>query len=229
MTIALAYDVYGTLIDTDRAEVALGSHLRERAPAFSRLWRQKQLEYAFRRGLMRRYRDFRECTRDALEFACRSFGVPLSDDERVRLMAAYGRLPAFDDVIDGLERARAAGFACYAFSNGPPEAVDEVLRNAGVRHLLQDVVSVDEVETFKPSPAVYEHFLRRAGTTAKRAWLVSGNPFDVLGAVSAGMRAAWLKRTADAVFDPWELEPTLVVSGLSELPERIRSHIGGHS
>ena len=36
------------------------------------------------------------------------------------------------------------------------------------------------------------------------AWLISGNPFDVIGAVSE-------------VFDPWGVEPTLTVKNLSEL------------
>jgi len=35
------------------------------------------------------------------------------------------------------------------------------------------------------------------------------------------MRAAWVRCSESAVFDPWEIEPTLTVSGLEELAERI--------
>jgi 2-haloacid dehalogenase len=73
------------------------------------------------------------------------------------------------------------------------------------------------VRSFKPNPGVYAHFLRQAGVEGGEAWLVSSNPFDVIGAVSAGMRAAWVKRVPEALFDPWEVEPTLVVTTLNDL------------
>ena len=54
------------------------------------------------------------------------------------------------------------------------------------------------------------------------AWLISGNPFDVIGAVSAGMKS-WVKRSDRAVFDPWGIEPTVTVDSLNELCEKIAS------
>jgi 2-haloacid dehalogenase len=47
--------------------------------------------------------------------------------------------------------------------------------------------------------------------------LVSSNAFDVIGAVSAGMKAAWLQRSSSTVFDPWGIDPTRVIHGLDEL------------
>ena len=52
--------------------------------------------------------------------------------------------------------------------------------------------------------------------------MVSSNPFDVIGAISSGMRAVWVKRSPDAVFDPWGIEPTLTVDSLLDLA----GHIG---
>ncbi len=51
--------------------------------------------------------------------------------------------------------------------------------------------------------------------------MISANPFDVIGAISAGMRAAWVKRSSQAIFDPWEFEPTVTVGMLTELPEAL--------
>jgi 2-haloacid dehalogenase len=51
--------------------------------------------------------------------------------------------------------------------------------------------------------------------------MISGNPFDVIGAVSAGMRAAWVRRSPATVFDPWEIEPTITVSGIAGLHEAL--------
>jgi 2-haloacid dehalogenase len=83
---------------------------------------------------------------------------------------------------------------------------------------------VDEIKSFKPNPGVYCHFLRRAGACGSQAWLVSSNPFDVIGAISAGMKAAWIQRTPDTIFDPWGIEPTITVRNLSDLAAQISVH-----
>ena len=57
MTITLGFDIFGTLIDTAGIGEALRAHVGDEAPAFAGLWRSKQLEYVFRRGLMDRYLD----------------------------------------------------------------------------------------------------------------------------------------------------------------------------
>ena len=84
---------------------------------------------------------------------------------------------------------------------------------------LEDVVSVDDLRTFKPNPAVYAYLARRAGHAPSDTWLVSSNAWDVIGAKAAGLRAAWVRRQAETVFDPWDVEPDVVVSRLDELPE----------
>jgi 2-haloacid dehalogenase len=136
-------------------------------------------------------------------------------------LAAYKVLPAFDDVVEGLEQARQAGFRLFAFSNGSGEAVERLLQHAGIRDFFLGVVSVDEIKSFKPNPGVYSHFLRRAVATGSDAWLISGNPFDVIGAISAGMRGVWVKRSEEALFDPWGIEPTLTVNSLVNLAGQI--------
>ncbi|MBS1227652.1 MAG: haloacid dehalogenase, type [Proteobacteria bacterium] len=221
MTVTIAFDVYGTLIDTHGIVVALSERLGDRASEFSRRWREKQLEYSFRRGLMQNYVDFSVCTRQALDYTNSSFESPLGSQDLEGLMTAYRKLPAFADVEDGLAAARKAGHRLFAFSNGRADSVEALLTNAGILSYFDGVVSVDEMKSFKPNPGVYGHFLRKAQATGSDAWLVSSNPFDVIGAISAGMRAAWVKRSADALFDPWGIEPTLVVRSVAELAGRI--------
>jgi len=217
LTVTIAFDVYGTLIDTNGVELALRDRVGTAAGEFSRLWRAKQLEYAFRRGLMRSYVDFDQCTRQALDYCCAALGADLSVDDRQALMDSYRVLPAFGDVADGLAAVNERGHRLYAFSNGRKDAVESLLRHAGIDGYFRAVVSVDDIKSYKPDPAVYRHFLLRSGALEGAAWLVSSNPFDVIGALSAGMEAAWVRRSAESVFVPWELQPTATMSGLSEL------------
>ena len=220
MTAVIGFDVYGTLINTAGVTAALEKFAGDRASDFSALWREKQLEYSFRRGLMQNYRDFSVCTRDALNYTCSALGIPIADDERNSLMAGYRHLPPFEDVITALP-GLSSRFSLYAFSNGRAEDVSALLENASINSYFDDIISTDEIKSFKPNPAVYAHFMRRTGAGANQSWLISGNSFDVIGALSAGMRGVWVKRSDKALFDPWEIQPTATVSRLTELTEAI--------
>lgn len=224
MQTTLAFDVYGTLINTDGVVTALEVLVGEKAKSFSNTWRDKQLEYSFRKGLMQNYETFAVCTSQALDYSCAYYGVDLNVEQKGELMGVYRVLPAFDDVQKGLSRLKAAGYRLYAFSNGATEAVEVLLDNAGIRELFLDVVSVDDIKSFKPNPSVYCHFLRKSESSGGDAWLISSNPFDVIGAISAGMKSAWLKRSPEAIFDPWGVEPTITLNSLFELGDKISSH-----
>ena len=224
MKTVLAFDVYGTLIDTAGVVSKLRELVGATAEEFSRTWREKQLEYSFRRGLMRQYEDFAICTRDALEYTCARFNTALTRTSKDALLSTYRVLPPFDDVTNSLDGLRDAGFALYAFSNGSSNAVQTLLAAAGIRDYFIDVISVEDLETFKPNPDVYHHFLNRSGADNDQAWLISSNPFDVIGAVSAGMYAAWVKRTSESIFDPWGIEPTIEVTSLLEIGDHIARH-----
>jgi 2-haloacid dehalogenase len=48
---ALGFDVYGTLVDPLEMDEHLRSLVGEKAGRFSDLWREKQIEYSWRRAL----------------------------------------------------------------------------------------------------------------------------------------------------------------------------------
>jgi 2-haloacid dehalogenase len=221
MAITLAFDVYGTLIDTHGVVAKLEEIVGDRAKDFSSTWRDKQLEYSFRRGLMQNYQNFAVCTRDALDFTSRRYAIDMTSGQKQALLDIYRELPAFDDVEDALADLAARDCRLFAFSNGSAEAVETLLSAAGIRNLFLGVVSCDDLRSFKPNPAVYAHFLRQAQATGDEAWLISGNPFDVIGAISAGMRGAWVQRSEDSIFDPWGIEPTITIKSLAELGDGI--------
>ncbi len=224
MQTTLALDVYGTLIDTNGVVDTLQKLVHDNALKFSQTWRDKQLEYSFRRGLMQNYQSFAVCTAQALDYTCTMYQVSFTDAQKAELLGIYRVLPAFSDAKKGLTQLKTSGFRLYAFSNGKADALEMLLDNAGIRDLFLGVVSVDDIKTFKPSPGTYCHFLRQAEATGCSAWLVSSNPFDVIGAISAGMKSAWLRRSPETVFDPWGIDPTITINNLLELGNKIRDY-----
>ena len=223
MPTVLAFDVYGTLIDTQGVVTKLRGLVGGKAEEFSRVWREKQLEYSFRRGLMRTYETFGVCTSQALDYTSACLDVGLTTDQKAVLLAEYRGLPAFDDVEESLTGLKSDGHSLHAFSNGTADAVETLLVTAGIRDRFDGVVSVDDRQTFKPNPDVYEHLLTTTASSASNTWLISSNPFDVIGAISFGLRAAWVQRSNSSIFDPWGIEPTLRITSLRELAAGIAS------
>jgi len=201
----------------------LGKTFGAQAQAAAQLWREKQLEYTFRRALMRRYVDFDTCTLQALRYVGASLGASLGEAEERALLESYLHLPPFPDVRTGLARLARAGHKLVALTNGTERSARAVLQNAGISEHLDSILSVDRIGTFKPDPAVYALLNTVAGAAGRPRWLVSGNPFDVIGAKAVGVKAAWLRRDAQRIFDPWEFSADLVIRTLEELCDGLES------
>lgn len=221
MNPTLAFDVYGTLINTSGVYHLLHDMFGSAADSFMNTWRRKQLEYSFRRGLMDKHVDFSVVTREALEYCCLTHQLELSTAQRKSLMDQYKQLPPFDDAEACVSDCKEAGYRVFAFSNGSTEAVNILLERSGILPLMDGVISTADVQMFKPSPVVYNHFLKSTDSKPDSAWLISGNTFDVIGALACGMHAAWINRNSD-VFDPWDITPDLKLKTLSELPDRLK-------
>src|SRR5215217_9262939 len=124
---ALAFDMYGTLVDPICITRELERYLPEEASHVSMAWRQKQLEYTFRLTAMGRYEDFERVTRKALDYALLAAGRELGSEQKETLMEQYNALKQFADVEPGLERLKEAGFEMVVFSNGTPRMLEALL------------------------------------------------------------------------------------------------------
>ena len=220
MTLTLAFDVYGTLVDPMGMSRLLAEDAGEEAGAVAALWREKQLEFSFRKGLMKVYEDFGVCTRQALRFAMATHKLSLSEQRENELMAAYLSLPAFDDSLPALKNLKGQ-YPLFAFSNGSYPALEKVLGHNDLLNQFDGLVSVDDIKSFKPDPAVYTYARRVTGAWEKPLCLVSSNAWDVIGARAAGLLAIWVQRDPDKIFEDWGIQPSAVINSLSELPETL--------
>jgi 2-haloacid dehalogenase len=221
MATGLALDVYGTLVNPLGMSDYLRPFAATQADRMAELWRAKQLEYTFRRAAMNYYADFDICTRQALEWVAATLEIHLTGEQITQALEDYQRLPAYRDTLAGLASLKANGYMLHAFSNGVESSLKTLLGHAGILSQLDGVVSVDEIRTFKPDPRVYHHVARRLGRAPSDTWLVSSNSFDVIGAKTAGLKAAWIRRAGGLVFDSWGIAPDLIARDLNDLARQL--------
>ena len=219
---AFVFDAYGTLFDVLSVTQLCDTLFRGRGAALAQLWRLKQLQYSVWRSLMNRHRDFWQITGDALVHACQSLDLTLTAEARTRLLEAYLTLTAFPDVRPGLEALRALGLRLAVLSNGEPRMLEAAVRSAGIRPLLDHVISVEEVQIFKPSPRVYELAPARLGVSPNALGFVSSNSWDVAGAASAGLRTFWIQRSAAEPPEELGFGAERVVHALTDLPSLVQ-------
>jgi 2-haloacid dehalogenase len=192
MVKALVFDAYGTLFDTRSVLGRCEEIFPGRGSELTDLWRAKQLEYTWLRALMDKYEDFWRITQDALGFACRSLGLAVPPDRIDHLMQAYMTLSPFPEVGEALDSL--GRMPCAILSNGTPQMLGSAVRNAGLEGRFQQILSVDEVRTYKPNPVVYKLAETRLAVPRGQIGFVSANGWDVAGAKAFGFTACWLNR-----------------------------------
>ncbi len=191
------FDAYGALFDFSSAAAQEKSSFGDNWQALSDLWRTKQLQYTWLRGLMGKHAAFWQVTGDALDFAMTSLKI---DDPalRGRLMSLYLRLSAYAEVKDALTRLKAGGMKLATLSNGEPKMLKAAVENSGIPDLLDAVLSVEEVGIYKPHPSVYQLACDRFGVKADQICFVSSNCWDAHAAKAFGFRIVWCNRFGQA-------------------------------
>ena len=208
------FDAYGTLFDV-HSVVEAGREITSDPVALSALWRQKQLEYTWLRALMGAYADFWVVTDAALRYAIRRLGLSATEAQVRRLMDAYLSLACFPEVKTAL--GRLAGRPRAVLSNGAPSMLAAAVAASGLAGLLEHVISVDRVKTYKPSPRVYALGPETLGLAVGELLFVSSNGWDVAGAKAFGYQVAWCNRTG-APEEELGVHPDLVIEALDRLP-----------
>ncbi|TLD23868.1 hypothetical protein PspLS_06479 [Pyricularia sp. CBS 133598] len=248
--ISIAFDLYGTLLSTDAIsdQVAEMCGDETKAKQITSLWRRYQLEYSWRITAMGIYRPFPDITEAALKHAAAEAGVPLSAEAVAALQRSYSALSVYGDVEQGLRQLQSErreggrDVRCFIFSNGTAAAVDASVASSPTLSRYADVfekppLSVEAVGAFKPAAAVYDHLVAAAtaggdgggdgAVGVDDVWLVTANPFDVVGARASGVKVVWIDRAGTGWIDRLgevigtDIGPTHVEAGVHEAVLRI--------
>lgn len=217
---ACVFDAYGTLFDFASAAAGCQDVLGSKAVAVTSLWRDKQLQYTWLRGMQGLHADFWQVTGDALDYTLETLGVA-DPALRDRLMGLYLELATFPEVTGVLRELKAAGYRTAILSNGSPSMLASIVDKAGIGDLLDHVISVEEVGVFKPHRSVYQRCCDVMCLPAETMAFQSSNAWDAWAASAFGMRVFWCNRYSQ---QPERLpgNPDAVMRSLAELPGLIR-------
>ena len=211
------FDAYGTLFDVNSAARAAQDSLGEKWQPLAELWRAKQLQYTWLYGLAGRHADFWQVTGDALDFALST--LRLEDlTLRGRLMNLYLALSAYPEVSDTLRRLKAAGMKLAILSNGTPTMLAAAAASADIAGFFDAILSVEDVKTYKPHPAVYGLVRERLNVAAEHVCFSSSNGWDAYSAKAFGFRVLWCNRFGQAPERIPET-PDAQIASLAELPD----------
>ena len=107
-------------------------------------------------------------------------------------------LPARPKAAEALATLRGANLRIVALTNSGAEAGRATLEGCGLLPLIERVLGVDAVSTFKPDPDVYAYALSELEEDPNCVALIATHPWDLAGAAHGGMRTAWVRHRARA-------------------------------
>ena len=194
---ACVFDAYGTLFDFNSAASAARDELGDDWQRLSDLWRLKQLQYTWLRGLAEHHADFWQVTGDALDFALATLKIE-RPGLRDRLMNLYLQLSTYPEVPAMLRELKGRGMKLAILSNGNPSMLAAVVANSGLQDVFDAVLSVEEVGVYKPHPLVYGLASQRLAIAPSRICFLSSNGWDAFSAKAFGFRVIWCNRFGQA-------------------------------
>ncbi|MGP0075896.1 MAG: HAD family hydrolase [Bryobacteraceae bacterium] len=218
----ILFDIDGTLIDHDAAEVIAIAALRrkiehtEDAAGFLRRWRSAfERHYnSYLAGELSIQQQRRERFREV-------FDPNLSDSAADQLSAFYiheylAACELYSDVQAAL--AELAGYPMGIISNGERSQQQHKLVRTGIDHYFGPLILSGECGVAKPAPRIFELACDSMGVVPSKAVYIGDRPdVDAAAARSVGMHGIWLDRHGAS----HDGDPRSRIGSLSALPGAI--------
>ena len=193
---ACTFDCYGTLVDW---EGGLGTFLYSLAlregdssPDPGRVMRERWEAIQFD-VIGGDYRSYKEVLAESLRAWCEERGYAYDERDGEALVRAMRSWQPFPDTRPALTRVREAGVRLVIVSNTDRDIVEHSLRQIEVP--FDDVVTAEDVRSYKPADPHFEEALQRIGEPPERVLHVAfGFKYDIGPAQRQGMATGWVNR-----------------------------------
>ena len=164
--------------------------------------------------------DFATLAGTMLDTIAARLDVELAKDTRADILSSFASLHAHADIKTALTRLRSAGYRTVAFTNSSLNLVTTQINNSDLTQYFDDIISVETTGSFKPDPKVYIFVAERLNRPIEDLRLVATHDWDTHGALSAGMRAAYIDRSG-APYHPLYRHPDVYATSMVDVVEQI--------
>ena len=199
-----------------RAEQVLAEWLSQHAPAAGAVFASPQARLAVRNQVLQARpdisHDLSALRRESIRLALHQAGedTTLAEAAFNVFFAERMRVELFEDAMPALE-ALAARFPLVALSNGNAH-----VNRVGLGRFFRHSLSASEFGAAKPDPRIFHAAADKAGVSPEAVLHIGDDAgMDVLGALGAGMQAAWVNRAGHTWSHP--RQPHATVTNLTEL------------
>ncbi|MBA2410274.1 MAG: haloacid dehalogenase type II [Gammaproteobacteria bacterium] len=218
MSRVIIFDVNETLLDLRGLDVCFKRYLR--VADVRKEWFAQALSSAMVATITDAYSDFGRIGGAALEMIAQRHQLSLSDDARAAILGAMRTLPPHAEAPDALARLRDQGLRLGALTNSTAQTAQAQLKHAGLYDFFEQILSAHAVRRLKPAPEPYLMAARAFDVDASNVRLVAAHSWDVIGAMRAGCRAAFVARPG-MVLDPLAERPDIVGADLGAVADSI--------
>ncbi|PML92685.1 haloacid dehalogenase type II [Vibrio breoganii] len=164
--------------------------------------------------------DFATLAKIALQTLASKKQILLSEAQQTEILSTFANLPAHPDIKPALLWLRDNGYRTVALSNSSSKLITTQIENAGLTEYFDQVISVEETESFKPCTDVYHYAASKVERSVEDLRLVATHDWDTHGAITAGMRAAYINRSG-ALYHPLYKKAEVVADNMQQLVEQI--------
>lgn len=215
---ALTFDCFGTLVDWEQGlknALVEEGHFDAVKARFDELLRFREKREAEWEALP--YRHYREILAVSLREAYVHVGANLDEPTALRVADSIRRWPAFPDTISALRRL-GSHFPLLLLSNVDRAPLVALVERLGIP--FAELVTAEDVRSYKPAPAHFQEAKRRLGSRAA-GWLhVAVSSFhDLEPAQTLNIASCHVARGNSKVKDG--VVPKMVVKDLLELCKRL--------
>ena len=215
----ITFDTYGTLIDWQSAIV---SFIRETlaqkgenidADVFYRVW---YYGYALPAVVDKPYRPYRQLLQHSFQQALKAHRICVFPSDGEALGDVMASALPFPDAIPALNKLKAK-YRLATISNSEDDIIVHAVAKLG--QPFDFVITAQTTHAYKPSPALFELVMAKAGVTPAETVHVGQSQYvDLPCSIPMGMRTIWINRQGQQLLKETPV-PHVELRDLVQLPE----------
>jgi 2-haloacid dehalogenase len=214
----IVFDVNETLLDLTTIEPTFERIFRDKGAM--RLWFANLIMYSAALTVTGCYVPFTDIGSAAMKMLADTRGIRIEEADKKELFEKFSTMPPYKEVPAALQKLRTAGFRLFTLTDNLPEVQTRQLEHGGIVAFFERRFSADEVKRHKPSRQAYAYVERELGVEPSQLCLIACHTWDTLGAVSAGWKAALIKRVGNDVLGVGP-QPQIVGADLNDVADQL--------